>query len=837
MIEKKLQTNVVPPLGSIDAKAFWFGDVPGPEENKLVEPFRGEEGQFLSRVMAKKRIIRSDQLLHNIFTQQPPKNRLGYYYTDAKCTQLTWEGREHVERLRIWLEKILERRQRTGNGPNLLVALGKAAMMHLTGKKRIYKWRGTVLPCTLVPGFKVYPTLHPSHVMRTMQEEKVKLTGQKKEMAQNALPLFEIDMDRITMQMESPTFEPPKREFDISLTWTELMGRLDMLLSGEHTQVSVDIETLQGQEGPLIWCVGFSHKPDYAFTVPFIKQGTFAWSLDEEAHLWRKISEVFLNPKLLKIFQGGMYDLAVLGRFIGLRVAKGTYGDTMYCHHASYPYLWKRLETQVSIYTWEPYYKDEGRVALNSRTDEAEFKYNCKDCAVTREIYPVTVENAKELGTYKGYCRTMSILPSHLGMTLRGVRINQEAKIQLAIDFKRMAGEAEKIVTDITKAEVNLNSSAQKARLLYGYLGLDIQLKRGTNKPTTDKNALNKLKRKYRGTQKGKIIEAILDYQKFAKLASTYADMNLDADGRMRTAYSLVSTWRMNSVASPFGGWTKADKEGGNLQNIPVRTEEGRMVRRLFIADPGMVLLTCDRSQAEARYVAWDSQDMARIKMFEEGFDVHWYNAKIVFSIPSTIEYDPKFLWKNFITLEEYPLKDYRDIGKTVVFATYYGMGPYKLQEILAVQGFIVEFKEAKALLSVCKAKSPFVLQWQRDIREEVRSTRTLITPLGRKREFMGRFNANLYNAAYAFQPQSTIGELNELTIQLIWERLHKNYECLMNVHDEVIGQCYPHLVKQNIKDMIELSHYPILIKGKELDIPVNFKVGPNWADTEELKL
>lgn len=837
MSETRLTTKVVPPLGSLDSLIYWFGEAPGREENIHVEPFRGDSGQFLTRVMAKKRIIRSDQVLHNIFSQQPPYNKIGYYYTDKNNTKLTWEGREHVERLRIWLEKILERRERTGKEPNLLVALGKPAMLHLTGKKRIYKWRGTVLPCTLVPGFKVYPTLHPSHVMRTMQEEGVKLVGQKKEMAMNALPLFEIDMDRIMVQSESPTFTPPKRHFEIDLSFLETIQRLNTVLHSKIPYVSVDIETLQGQEGPLVWKVGFSPQPDYAFSIPFISKGQFHWALEEEIHIWRKISEIFLHPTMLKIFQGGGYDLAVLGRYYGLRVAKGTWADTMHCHHASYPYLWKRLEIQTSIYTWEPYYKDEGRVSVGSRTDEAEGKYNCKDCAVTREIYPITIENAKELKTWEGYKRTMSILPSHLGMTLRGVRIDQEGKIKLSSEFKIMAAKAKTVVTDAIGQDINLNSYDQKNRLLYGYFGLEIQLKRGTKKPTTDKNALNKLKRKYRGKPEGKIVEAIMDYAKFAKLASTYTDMRLDTDGRIRTSYNLVSTWRMNSSASPFGGWTKVDREGGNLQNIPVRTEEGRMVRRLFIADPGMRLLCSDRDTAEAMVVAWDAQDRTRMKMFMEGYDVHWHNAKLIFGIPNEMTYNPKAIWTNPITGEPHLLKVYRDVGKTVIFAMYYGMGPHKLMEILAVEGFIIEFKESKALLTVAKARNPLVQQWQRDIREEVRSTRTLISPIGRKREFMGRFNANLYNAAYAFKPQNTVGELTEITIQRIWERLNKNYQVLMNIHDEVIGQCYPKHINQNIRDIRELSSYPIMIKGKELDIPVSFKTGDNWADTEEIEI
>ena len=841
-MQKRLRTNVVPSSGPIDSKAYFIGEAPGEEEDNLVQPFVGPAGQFTNRVMAKQRLLRSDYLFHNIFSQRPPKNNISYFYEDKKPnqrTRLTWEGREHLERFSLWLHKVKDLKDR-GLGPNVLVSLGRQAMYHLTGKKRIYKWRGSVLPCTLVSGFKVYPMLHPGHVMRTLQEERVKLKGMKKERAQNALPLFEVDLQRIQVQMEFPDIRYPERDFDVDLTFWELKDKLRWLLEDPEVRgIGVDIETLQGNEGPLTWCIGFSANPDYAFTVPLIKvrNKTFAWSLDEEAELLRLISQLFLHKKKLKIFQGGMYDLAILGRYYGLRCAKGTYADTMYCHHASYPYLWKSLEVLASMYTWEPYYKDEGRVSLGSRTDDGEFRYNCKDSAVTREVYPVTVQNARELATYEGYKRTMSILPSHLGMTIRGVRIDQEGKKQLTKDFLAEAKKAKDFVQEKIGYEINLNSGPQKNRLLYGMLGLELQTSRSTKKATSDKNALNKLRRIYAKKEEGKIIQAMMDYAKFAKLASTYTEMRLDVDGRVRTAYSLISTWRMNSASSPFGGFTKADREGGNLQNIPVRTVEGKMIRRLFIPDPGKVLLCWDRRQAEAMFVAWDARDQTRIKMYLDGFDVHWFNARLIFGIPDSVAYLPKALWRNSITNEEYRLEEYRFIGKTVVHAGNYGMGPYKLQEILALQGFILEFRECKAFLETHKLRNPALLQWQRDIREEVRSTRTLISPIGRKREFIGRMNVNLYNAAYAFKPQNFVGELTELTIQRAWERLNDRLELLMNVHDEGIGQCYPKDVDQLIQDLIEVSRFPIDIHGKTLDIPVDFKVGENWADAKEVKL
>lgn len=824
-----LTTNLVKAFGPQNAKIFFIGEAPGEEEDTNCEPFVGTAGQFLNRVFRAKGIIRSEILIGNIFNRRPPKNNVGYFYQDSGRKILTWEGQNHVDKLKGFLEERLKERNRTNKGINVIVALGVEALKHLTGHKRINKWRGSVLPCVLIPGFKVYVTYHPSYVMRLINEPVEGLQGEKKIDAQNVLPLFEIDFDRIKIQSESPTFKLPQRRFDIDLSHSELISRLKSLSNEPY--VAVDIETLFGESGTVLWCIGFAKSPGEAFVIPFIKGGKFAWPIEDEAILLYWISKVFLS-KTIKIFQGGMYDLSILGRYYGLRCAKGTYGDTMYCHHASYPYLRKALEILCSMYTWEPYYKDEGKVTLNRRNDQSEFRYNAKDCCVTREIYPTTTRNAKELGTYEGYLRTMSILPSHLGMTIRGIRIDQKKQKELGEIFTDKAKLAHNFIEKETKMSINLNSSDQKRKLLYGFLGLEIQFNPKTKKPTTDKDALNKLKKKYPNQP---VLSQLLDYQKYAKFASTYTSMRCDSDGRMRTSYSLVSTWRMNSRSSPFGGLTKADREGGNLQNIPKKGEEGKLIRSIFIPDEGKTLLASDRVQAEAMVIAWDSQNSERIKLFLKKEDVHWFDTKKLFGLPKDLIYSGEMKTPNRFTEENHTHREYRDITKTVVYAGSYGMGAGKLQSILSLEGFVIELATCKVLLQAQVNNNLFLLEWQRKIREEVRATRTLISPIGRKRQFLGRFNANLYNAAYAFKPQNTVGEMTEETIQRIWEELDY-FEILLNVHDEVVGQCKPKDIPRAIKDIRELSKFPIEIHGRTLDIPVDFKTGDSWGTLKEIE-
>ncbi len=819
---ERLTTNIVPFSGSLEAEMCFLGEAPGEEEDSALEPFVGAAGQLLDRCFRTVGIARNEVLIGNIFSQRPPDNNINYYFQDKKNRKPTWEGEEHIARLRTWLEK----RKKEGR-INVLIALGAIPTFILTGKRRITKWRGSVLPCTLVEGFKVYCCFHPSYVNRLMNEPEERLLGEKKKQQQNALPLFLRDLERVIEQSSSPDFKHPEREFKIVGTAQEAIRGLELLENVSH--VAVDIETLFSDEGPLLWCIGFSPRPDYAFVIPFLKARKFAWSLPEETRILQKISRLFLSERVKKIFHNCLFDLSVLGRYYGLRCAPGSIEDTMLCYHASYPYLKKALETLTSVYTWENYYKDDGKVWDGRRiSDEAEYIYNARDNCVTREIWPLVERDAKELSTWEGYRRTMSVIPSLLGMQIRGVKINVEKKGGLQKAFSEKVVEAERLLTESTGQTWNLNSSPQMIRLVYGYLGLPMQYNHKTKKPTTDKDALNRLRKNH---PENKVLKAIVDHRKFAKLSSTYADMKVEKDNRIRTSYGFVSTYRLSSSESIFGG-------GGNLQNIPVRTEEGRLVRSLFTPDEGLDLLAGDLKTAEAMVLAWLSNDIRLIEAFLAGEDVHWLNAKMIFQIPDSVNYLPEAKWRDNFTNLEHRLKFYRDLTKNVVYAASYGMGYIMLQTILIREEVYFQAALCKRLLYQYKSNNPMLTSWQNATKEEVRATRTLVSPspFNRKRVFRGRLSDNLFRSALAFRPQSVVGEILEVAIQ----RLHETsriFTPLLNVHDEVLGQCKKEDIPRAVREIKSAMEIPLQINNRELIIPCEFKTGSDWKNLKEIEL
>jgi uracil-DNA glycosylase family 4 len=827
-MSERLTTKIIPPDGPLSAKLCFIGEAPGEEEDEMGVPFFGQAGQLLNRCLTQTGLTRSEVLVHNIFCQRPPYSNIKYFYQDASCRRPTWEGEEHLKVFTDWLTKIKDQ-----SDVNVLVALGRTAIFHLTGKDKVEKWRGSVLPCTLVEGFKVYCTYHPSYVNRLINEQEEKLMGDKKKQAINALPVFLKDLERAKIQSQSRSLDQIERQVSIDLSFDELCLRLRKL-SSDVCHVAVDIETLPSEDGPLLWCIGFSPDPGNAFVVPIIRGEDCAWTEEQEAELFRLISELFLSPSV-KIFHNAGYDLSILARYYHLRVDKDTWEDTMWLHHASYPYLKKSLAFCTSVYTWEPYYKDMGKVHFGiKRADTMEFAYNAKDCCVTREIFPVIMRDAKELNTWHGYLRTKRVFESHLAMTLRGFKIDLNKKAILQVEFAKKAEFAQAEVNRLSGAVWNLSSSQQKQKLLYGMLGLEIQFNRQTKRPSVDKEALQKLKRKYRNNE---VLQHILDYQRFNKLSNTYAEMIVDGDGRVHTAYRWVSTWRTSSSSSPFVFKDGANEEaGGNLQNIPrATTEEGKAVRALFVADEGKILIASDLSQAEDRCVTWESNNVAKIEQYlSGGMDVHWEYAKMIFEIPNSVKYEiPTAMFRDRLTKDEHTLKEYRNLGKTIRHATNYEIGPLQFQGTLIKEGFFLEASVCKKLLDTAKAKDPHLAEWKRKIREQIKSSRTLTTPLGRKRTFLGRLNDSTYRAAYAFSPQSTVGELLQIGIQSIYEKYSDYIDILLNVHDEIIAQVNNDeaTIATAITDMRKCLEIPIEINGRTLVIPTEFKIGPSWGE------
>lgn len=397
----------------------------------------------------------------------------------------------------------------------------------------------------------------------------------------------------------------------------------------------------------------------------------------------------------------------------------------------------------------------------------------------------------------------------------RGVLIDLKAREDIRMKVTARIKETEEAIKAIAGAGLNPNSPKQVNELLYEKMKLPVIYK--DNKPTTDEEAIKKLFQRYPGEP---ILKLILSYRKDTKLISTFIDVPVDEDNRMRTSYnpSGTDTFRISSSRNIFG-------KGMNLQNIPKGKRAGiENVRNLFIADPGKVLVKGDLVQAEAMVVAWILTrygDKVLYEKYKAGkFDIHKWAAAPIFGVS-----------------EPGVTKWQREVGKIANHAGNYCAGPKVIQSTATkwdVYG--VDYTLAKRIVDTRRSQLPGLERWWEDVERRIRSTRSITTCLGFRRQFFDR-PESCVSVAVAFEPQCIVGTLCNQIFTRMWAL---NFEMLLQVHDEVVFQVpdNPEDIMKGILCLRSAARIPLAINQavEPLIIPVEISVGKNWRDCEEVK-
>lgn len=676
--------------------------------------------------------------------------------------------------------------------PNVVIALGNEALKALVGETGITKYRGSILKHTQPDGqyYKIVPTFHPAAIMRQWENRPLAVMDLKraKEVSEDATPF--------------PLSLPPER------VWVKIeeLHYLkiyvdDYLKYADH--VSFDIETCNNQ----ISCVGFAKDATHSFTVPICMFDKSFWTEEEELKVWIQIKRL-LESDIPKIAQNANFDMFYLMSTVDIEV-KNLWMDTMIAFHALYPELPKSLATLCSIYTREPYYKD--MIAKDI------YHYNCLDAMITYECAMAIEKELEEFGMYDFYHRFLHhLIPILLNMQLRGVKVDTKKRALAAEDLKKTMNDNQDKLNEAVGHEINVNSPKQMNDFLYKELGLPIQSHRKTGRTSTNEAALKALAKIAPNT----LFDVILDIRETRKLVSTYLEADLDPDGRFRCSYLLSGTesGRLASRMSATG-------TGGNLQNVP----KG-IAREVFIPDEGKMFLSADLSQAEARVVAYLAKEEGLIEIFESGKDIHSQVASSIF--------DKKV---KDVTKEE------RELAKRIVHASNYGMGARHFAELTGLST-----ADAQTKLNLYHIHFPRIRIWHMEVARELKRTRILTTPMGRKRMFFGRWNDALLRDGYSYIPQSTVADVVLKGMLTLHERLPDGCDIVFNIHDEVVIQMpikslhrFVVVHSRRVSDkalkqiwintvkamMISSMSVPIEIHGRTLTIPVNVKSGMNWQE------
>jgi DNA polymerase-1 len=275
-----------------------------------------------------------------------------------------------------------------------------------------------------------------------------------------------------------------------------------------------------------------------------------------------------------------------------------------------------------------------------------------------------------------------------------------------------------------------------------------------------------------------------------------------DEGERIRCSYVVggTKTGRLSSRESIFGS-------GTNLQNIP----KG-VCRRMFIPDEGKVFIEADLSQAEARVVAYLSGEEKLIELFEGGGDVHKQVAAWIYS-------------KDVCQVEGQE----RELAKRLVHASNYGIGPRTFAHHAGIKE-----GEARVLLQRYFDTFPKIKEWHLRTQASLSKSKTLVTPMGRKRHFYGRWGDQLFREVYAYVPQSTVADVLNLAM-IRFNCMSVDEQIMLQIHDAFVIQTPKDKVESSIGKLRGAFCITVTINSYEFVIPVGIKVGNNWDNMKKV--
>lgn len=784
--------NFVPDEGSKRARIVLVGEAPGRDENTALRPFVGQSGKKMMGWWAEAGLSRQDFYITNVYPYQPPGNDLSKI---NKADLIEWIGNLHTRLAGI-------------DDPYVIVPTGNTALNALTGKRDITKYRGSILPYKDLNGrtLKVIPTLHPAGLLWEKSAKKERLC--------------KLDWVRIKGDSEFKELRLTQRNHKVFPSEGDAERWLDAV---GGTAIAADIETPDG----FIDCIGFASSPTESITIPLSEPWAPAF-----------VQRVLALPNA-KIFQNGLFDVFYLN-WSGFEVVNWWW-DTLAMHHCLDSTMPHDLANMASVFTREPYWKDEAKDPSESRkytsNKEAFYVYNGKDVCVTHELWGVFHSTLQDRGLLKFYERHYQHMFEPLVRTmLHGIRVDQDARIDA---YNRHKTARIDIRNDLEVAAgyplfgpKGSLSHVKLAKFLYETLGLPKQYNRAAKKKkdgklslTTNEVALRKIltrpifKKQAEKEIDGRVVdvkaalENIMKDRRHERLMEFLDPKAADVDNRMRCRYNFTTeTGRLSSSKSPW-------ETGGNLQN------QDREIRYTFIPDEkGWVMLEADLSQAEDRVVAMLTEDPTLIDLARRHpstFDKHRWSAANIFAI-----------------LESEVTKLQRYLGKRTVHAGNYGMGPEKLSEILLKDGYVRTVEECERLLKGhFEGPGQAILGWQKDIRKTLMREKLLCNSWGRMIDFSPYpLCEDVYRRGYAFVPQSEVADLlNQWGLIPVFHYL-KDKEAKINaqVHDALVISA-PHREVYDLMCFIRKSlEKPRWYKGQELTIPVTFKLGRSWKGDKE---
>ena len=522
------------------------------------------------------------------------------------------------------------------------------------------------------------------------------------------------------------------------------------------------------------------------------------------------LKPIFENPSTLKVGQNMKYDIIVLSNY-HVRV-QGPMFDTMIAHYILKPEMHHNMDYMAEVYlNYQTIHIDEligprGKSQLSMRdvAPEKVCDYAAEDADITLKLKSKLKAELKSEGLYSLFETVeMPLVPVLAQMEQNGVRIDVDSLAETSKEFSVKMNEIEKEVYEQAGMEFNISSPKQVGEVLFDKMKIVEKAKKTkTGQYVTSEEVLQSLKGKH------VIVEKILDYRGYKKLLSTYIDslpqLINPKTGHIHTSYNqaVTATGRLSS-SNP------------NLQNIPVRDDNGKEVRKAFIPDEGCLFFSADYSQIELRIMAHLSGDHNMIEAFNTGYDIHAATAAKIFKKPI-----------KEVTSDE------RRKAKTANFGIIYGITTFGLAERMQVSR-----GEAKDLIDEYFATYPKVKEYMEKSVEMAREKGYTETLFGRRCHLPDINSHNAVVRGYAERNainapiQGTAADIIKVAMVRIQQRLWKEQlrsKMILQVHDELNFNVVPE-EKEKIQQLVveEMEH------AFKMSVPLEADSGwgANWLE------
>ena len=532
---------------------------------------------------------------------------------------------------------------------------------------------------------------------------------------------------------------------------------------------------------------------------------------DEAQAVVDQLKPFFQSEEIEKVGQNLKYDIKVLHKY-GVTV-DGPLFDTMLAHYLINPDMRHNMDVLAETYlNYSPQSiveligkKGKNQKSMRDVPLEDQKEYAVEDADITFQLKEYFVKELATAGTDKLFHDIeMPLLQVLSSMEIEGVNLDSDFLSSLSRKLNEDILQLEKNIYDTAGEEFNIGSPKQLGEILFGKMKLvDKPKKTKTGQYSTAEDVLSYLAKDHQ------IIADVLSYRGLAKLKSTYVDalpnqVNPDS-GRIHTSYmqAVAATGRLSSTDP-------------NLQNIPIRTERGRQVRKAFVPrDENYTLVAADYSQIELRIIAALSEESNMIAAFQSGEDIHASTAARVFNVAL-----------DDVTREQ------RSNAKTVNFGIIYGVSAFGLSNQTDLSR-----SEAKELIDTYYATYPKLRAYMQDQVDFARENGYVETVLGRRRYLkdINSSNAVVRGAAERNAVNAPIQGSAADIIKLAMINIHKKFEelnckskMLLQVHDELVFDIHNdelEQMKQLIKDEMENAY--------KMTVPLDVEVGlgQNWLE------